>query len=240
MSASPSKSDIHSSARCCPLKNARFVYPAVCPSEFFCRRVGEIVKKPLRCSDKLPTRSVRCPLYPRKRTCVVQLGMSAMGQKRTFGPHGCNTGQASGRAVVLLKDSQEVAKNYLSSSLARPSRSRSRLLRWRFRSSARSASSIISVTCAANDAMALNGTFDCLSVIFKWTLFLAGELQASLFAFCRERESHKRSGPGALTPDRDLRQRTGQGVSFASAPRCASHSRRIRVMLSRISSLRAL
>ena len=24
-----------------------------------------------------------CPLYPRKRTCAVQLGMSAMGQKRT-------------------------------------------------------------------------------------------------------------------------------------------------------------
>src|SRR5262249_41003516 len=27
-----------------------------------------------------------CPLYPRKRTCAVQLGMSAMGQKRTS-PH---------------------------------------------------------------------------------------------------------------------------------------------------------
>jgi hypothetical protein len=26
----------------------------------------------------------RCPLYPRKRTCAVQLGMSALGQKRTF------------------------------------------------------------------------------------------------------------------------------------------------------------
>src|SRR5262249_12267911 len=25
-----------------------------------------------------------CPLYPRKRTCALQLGMSAMGQKRTF------------------------------------------------------------------------------------------------------------------------------------------------------------
>jgi len=25
-----------------------------------------------------------CPLYLRKRTCAVQLGMSAMGQKRTF------------------------------------------------------------------------------------------------------------------------------------------------------------
>ena len=24
-----------------------------------------------------------CPLYPRKRTCAVQIGMSAMGQKRT-------------------------------------------------------------------------------------------------------------------------------------------------------------
>src|SRR5262249_38184700 len=27
-----------------------------------------------------------CPLYPRKRTCVVQLGMSALGQKRTCYP----------------------------------------------------------------------------------------------------------------------------------------------------------
>src|SRR5262245_5227706 len=27
--------------------------------------------------------SGQCPLYPRKRTCAVQLGMSAMGQKRT-------------------------------------------------------------------------------------------------------------------------------------------------------------
>ena len=26
---------------------------------------------------------MRCPLYPQKRTCAVQLGMSAMGQKRT-------------------------------------------------------------------------------------------------------------------------------------------------------------
>jgi hypothetical protein len=25
-----------------------------------------------------------CPLYPRKRTCAVQLGMSALGQKRTL------------------------------------------------------------------------------------------------------------------------------------------------------------
>jgi hypothetical protein len=27
-----------------------------------------------------------CPLYPRKRTCAVQLRMSAMGQKRTHAP----------------------------------------------------------------------------------------------------------------------------------------------------------
>jgi hypothetical protein len=26
---------------------------------------------------------VSCPLYPRKRTCAVQLGMSALGQKQT-------------------------------------------------------------------------------------------------------------------------------------------------------------
>src|SRR5262245_46916187 len=28
-------------------------------------------------------RKTSCPLYPRKRTCAVQLGMSALGQKRT-------------------------------------------------------------------------------------------------------------------------------------------------------------
>src|SRR5262245_44872969 len=27
-----------------------------------------------------------CPLYPQKRTCAVQLGMSALGQKRTHAP----------------------------------------------------------------------------------------------------------------------------------------------------------
>jgi hypothetical protein len=30
-------------------------------------------------------RKKACPLYPRKRTCAVQLGMSALGQKRTCG-----------------------------------------------------------------------------------------------------------------------------------------------------------
>src|SRR5262245_8617839 len=30
-----------------------------------------------------PAWSTLCPLYPRKRTCAVQLGMSAMDQKRT-------------------------------------------------------------------------------------------------------------------------------------------------------------
>src|SRR5262249_55122372 len=29
-------------------------------------------------------RKKACPLYPRKRTCALQLGMSALGQKRTF------------------------------------------------------------------------------------------------------------------------------------------------------------
>ena len=28
-----------------------------------------------------------CPLYPRKRTCAMQLGMSALGQKRTSRTH---------------------------------------------------------------------------------------------------------------------------------------------------------
>ena len=26
----------------------------------------------------------KCPLYPQKQTCAVQLGMSALGQKRTW------------------------------------------------------------------------------------------------------------------------------------------------------------
>ncbi len=32
-------------------------------------------------------RNKSCLLYPRKRTCAVQLGMSALGQKRTHAPH---------------------------------------------------------------------------------------------------------------------------------------------------------
>ena len=32
-----------------------------------------------------------CPLYPRKRTCAAQLGMSALGHKRTF----CDAGAMS-------------------------------------------------------------------------------------------------------------------------------------------------
>jgi hypothetical protein len=33
---------------------------------------------------KADIRKSSCLLYPRKRTCAVQLGMSALGQKRTF------------------------------------------------------------------------------------------------------------------------------------------------------------
>jgi len=35
---------------------------------------------------KYPVLSAACPLYPRKRTCAVQLGMSALGQQRTSRP----------------------------------------------------------------------------------------------------------------------------------------------------------
>src|SRR5262245_5081501 len=35
-------------------------------------------------TTKAKFRKRPCPLYPRKRTCAVQLGMSAMGHKRTF------------------------------------------------------------------------------------------------------------------------------------------------------------
>ena len=34
---------------------------------------------------KADSRKSPCPLYRRKRTCAVQLAMSAMGQKRTLG-----------------------------------------------------------------------------------------------------------------------------------------------------------
>src|SRR5215813_4436814 len=35
---------------------------------------------------KADSRNTPCPLYLRKRTCAVQLGMSALGQKRTYRP----------------------------------------------------------------------------------------------------------------------------------------------------------
>jgi hypothetical protein len=34
-------------------------------------------------TEKADIRTTSCPLYPRKRTCAVQLEMSAKGQKRT-------------------------------------------------------------------------------------------------------------------------------------------------------------
>jgi hypothetical protein len=36
---------------------------------------------------KADFRTWSCPLCPRRRTCAVQLGMSAMGQKRTLFDH---------------------------------------------------------------------------------------------------------------------------------------------------------
>src|SRR5262249_58493211 len=41
---------------------------------------------PLWVKSRHSRRKKSCPLYPRKRTCAVQLGMSAMGQKRTLPP----------------------------------------------------------------------------------------------------------------------------------------------------------
>jgi len=49
------------------------VYPGVYPGHFF---NVEKLQKPLRHRDKCKKR----PLYPQKRTCAVQLGMSALGQ----------------------------------------------------------------------------------------------------------------------------------------------------------------
>src|SRR5262245_23575391 len=40
-------------------------------------------KRLRHCGAKTAARVDRCPLYPRKQTCAVQKGMSAMGQKRT-------------------------------------------------------------------------------------------------------------------------------------------------------------
>ena len=38
----------------------------------------------LRRSAGIRLAAGRCPLYPQKQTCAVQLVMSALGQKRTF------------------------------------------------------------------------------------------------------------------------------------------------------------
>ena len=43
---------------------------------------------------KADSRKRSCLLYPRKRTCTVQLEMSAMGQKRTFARGDCDVRQA--------------------------------------------------------------------------------------------------------------------------------------------------
>ena len=40
---------------------------------------------PLWVKSRHVRRKKSCPLYPRERTYAVQLGMSALGQKRTFG-----------------------------------------------------------------------------------------------------------------------------------------------------------
>jgi hypothetical protein len=41
---------------------------------------------PLWVRSRHSHRKKSCPLYPRKRTCAMQLGMSAMGQKRALAP----------------------------------------------------------------------------------------------------------------------------------------------------------
>src|SRR5262249_25535252 len=41
-------------------------------------------------------RNKACPLYPRKRTCAVQLRMSAKGQKRTCGNRRLNLSRSAG------------------------------------------------------------------------------------------------------------------------------------------------
>src|SRR5262249_62351491 len=48
--------------------------------------LDRLVKPPLQWQlpNRYHARRLQCPLYPRKRTCAAQLGMSAKGQKRTF------------------------------------------------------------------------------------------------------------------------------------------------------------
>src|SRR5262245_36777298 len=41
----------------------------------------EVSQCPLWVKSRLMQCNMSCPLYPRKRTCAVQLGMSALGQK---------------------------------------------------------------------------------------------------------------------------------------------------------------
>ena len=50
-----------------------------------CVTVKSDVRCPLWVISRHLQRKKACPLYPRKRTCAMQLGMSAMGQKRTSG-----------------------------------------------------------------------------------------------------------------------------------------------------------
>ena len=57
-------------------RNPSIVYPIVYPSAIFFRKK---LRKPLRHKHNCK----KCPTYPQKRTCAVQLPMSALGQKRT-------------------------------------------------------------------------------------------------------------------------------------------------------------
>src|SRR4030095_12443282 len=68
-----------------------FLKPNVDPAYGSC--LLWVKSRPSRCNRV-------CPLYPRNRTCAVQLGMSAKGQKRTFGrlsDHVAGADEHSGR-----------------------------------------------------------------------------------------------------------------------------------------------
>jgi hypothetical protein len=49
--------------------------------------------------DHLVGAGEQCPLYPQKRTCATQLGMSALGHKRTS-PHSINQSMRQGEVVA--------------------------------------------------------------------------------------------------------------------------------------------
>jgi len=64
--------------------NSRCEYLALWPRSQKLVVLKKIALGSQMATAKVDFRTRSCPLYPRKQTCAVQLGMSALGQKRTF------------------------------------------------------------------------------------------------------------------------------------------------------------